>query len=243
MNYSEATKKLCDLFEDRIVDGELKIQSQSFAEVIMYNFPGFEWQTDGKFGSRYVVAEPVARMLIKLARLDYRFYDLCVDICVCNMDPQSPLPDALSFFTIEVLRGKWLRPRKRGVERKRTWLRDAFLFSHLHSTARVFGLELTRNDASPRISACDAVAEALTVCGCETSFNNLKELLVHSDTKLFRAEMDLVEGVQNDLFGSKAVEDWLRPEAYHILSEFAFLTEEKVKSIRPAHKSSVQKGK
>jgi len=230
-NYRHATSKLCDFFEDLIVDGEIKIPSYTFADAIARGFPGLEWQTDGTFGSRYIVAPPVALMLIKLARSDYRFYDLCVEICVCNIDSQSTLPDALSYFTIEVLKGKWLRPRNRGRERKKTWLRDAFLFSQVRSTMRVFNLPATRNDVSAQVSACDAVAEALTICGRKTTYDFVKGLWTHADKKTFREEMDLVERFREDTNVSVSAYEWMQPEAVHLLADIVLSIEQGIRSI------------
>jgi len=52
-----------------------------------------------------------------------------------------------------------------------------------------FGLTLTRNDeAKHKMSVCDALAEALTVCGRKTTYAEIKKLYVHRDFARFRKE-------------------------------------------------------
>ncbi len=233
--YQESTHMLCDLFEDRIINGELTLPSQSFADVVLSLLPGLDWETGETFISRYVVADSVALLLIKLAREDYRFYDHCIEICVCNIGSESKLPDALKHFSIEVLKGQWPRPRSSGVERKKTWLHDAFLSRHVQFVADTYDLSLTRNDAAARISACDSVSEALTVCGCKTSYTFLKNLLKHPDKSRFRDELEAFEILRNDLKISMGTEDWLGSNFGTRLSSFTHSAEDRIKSSFKKH--------
>ena len=68
-------------------------------------------------------------------------------------------------------------------------METSFLYS-LGTTARdQFDLNLTRNDVSDhRQSACDALSEALGICGCKKSYSEIKRLFVHSDYERFREE-------------------------------------------------------
>lgn len=242
-NYRNATIKLCDRFEDLVVDGELRIPEQSFADAVMYQFPGLSWETGEGFVSRYVISEPVSTMLIKLAREDYRFYDHCVEISVCNIDSGAYLPAALRHFSIEVLRGDWRRPKTRGSERKKTWLRDEFLFSSANHVERVFGLPLTRNDVSSPTSACDAVSEALRFCGNDTSYAFVKDLCTHSDKANFRKESKTLKLLRNDYRGFEPTESSLDSEFDWQLSNLVHSAEGRIRSaLKTDKRSRSQKG-
>ena len=76
-----------------------------------------------------------------------------------------------------------------------------------------FGLDLTRNEASPSLSASDAVAEALTVCGRLTKFEEVAALCTHADHRQFRADYAIYDYARaNKINFDAAVEVLLQRE-------------------------------
>jgi hypothetical protein len=220
-NYRKATHYVCDQVEEKIVDGELKFPDYTFAQAVADGVPGIDWKTDGQFGSYYQVAEPMATMLNKLAYTNHQFFDLCVEICCCNIGSKISLPGALQYFSIEVLKGNFKRPTPRHRPKKKTWLREAFLIhlaKHLEAT---YGLTKTRNEASPKTSVCDAIAEALTTCGCQTTYAQIKHLLTHRNKARIREEVVADLGIQARYFGVEVPNNWLRPETYQFYQDVA----------------------
>jgi len=115
-------------------------------------------------------------------------------------------------------------------------MHDAFLSSHVQYVADTYDLPLTRNDASAKISACDSVSEALTVCGCKTSYMFLKNLFKHADKSKFRDELKVFETLQNDLKVSMGTENWLGSNFDTRLSSFTHSAEDRIRSSFKKHK-------
>jgi hypothetical protein len=132
-----------------------------------------------------------------LAEEHHQFYDLCVQILEINMVFGGAIPKTLGLFAAKVLRGEQKRPTPPHRERVKNWNELSFLYSLTKSVQREFGLSLTRNDASEKTSACDAVAEGLTVCGRQTSYSWVKSIMTHPDHEIFRKEIEAADRIRS----------------------------------------------
>jgi hypothetical protein len=91
-------------------------------------------------------------------------------------------------------------------------LEKEYLWRPTHKLVQDYDLLLTRNDASSnRTGACDAVAEALTVCGRKTSFTEIKNLMVHPDNQRFREEFEATRKIVSRLDKANTPKNALAP--------------------------------
>ena len=189
-SYLDATRWACDQVEERIVDGELEFPECTFADAVVEYSAGIEWvqPEDEDAPSFYVVTDQMAAQLWRLAAQSYEFFDLCKKICAYNLYANAELPKCLRIFVFEVFEDRLKRPTPRHRVRDRNFLEQIFLWSTTKDITRRFGLPLTRNDVSPSHSACDAMAEALSICGRKTNYTEIKHLMVHPDKKRLRDE-------------------------------------------------------
>lgn len=197
--YQEAETYVCDVVEDLIMDGDLSFPSYTFADAVGSFSRGVKQVThrtainpDG--AAAYLVDESAAAFIVGFAQDDYRFFDLCIDIVSTNVAVGAQMPSPLRHFAASVLRNQFKRPSPRHRPRKANWLEKNFLFSLTQQVTDDFQLTITRNDvphpdsATAYQSACDAVANGLTVCGRQTKYHEIKNLMVHPDNARLRSE-------------------------------------------------------
>ncbi|WP_139816212.1 hypothetical protein [Planktotalea arctica] len=195
-----ATTYVCDTFEEDIVDGRLNYPESTFAESVFGGSAQLDLQTGYNLNrlhpdyeiskvEYYELKLPVAQYLVALAHSDGDFYDFCCKIAAANLRAKRSIPEPLVAFASLVLEGLVSKPKKRSRPRKKDWSEKYSLWNVTLQVVEKFDLELTRNDETAgHISACDAVAEALTLCGRPTTYGQIKNLMVHPDHSRLRKE-------------------------------------------------------
>jgi len=230
--YRDATKWLCDNVEPVIQDQRLDFPETSFADMF-YSFSiGFEVQ-DCDDGLQYKINDNIAIDLVDGAKANPDIFDLCCSICALNLRSNEHLPTALNNFAANVLTRNIERPKIQNRPRKKNFLEKSFLLNlAAHALVR-FQLSKTRNDVSERYSLADAIAEALTVCGCKTTYSEIKNLLVHKSYAQLRKEYELcIEAYKfaaNNILPNNA----LRPDWY--------AKSQAILDARPKHPSVIHK--
>lgn len=203
-SYQKATTYVCDLVEDDIdQDGNLNYPESTFADTVLSHSEHIrvaKRKLLNRLHSDYEESEisyyetnsPIGFYLAALAVTEPEFYDYCREICATNIGAGLQLDEPFRTFATGVLKGTNARPTKRSRPRKKNWAEKSLLWSITKDVVEQFDLKLTRNDdgASGSHSACDAVAEALTVCGRKTLYSEIKNLMVHPDNSRFRSEFD-----------------------------------------------------
>lgn len=206
-DFRAATNYVCDAVEDLIDSkGNFTMGPSTFAESILQYSDLIETKyipTESRNGELvdfpYHVLQPnVSDYLVALAYLDEGFFDYCLSICSRNIWANVPLELPLRHFASDVLTGTISRPTKRSRPRKRNWAEKSYFWRLTLNVVDEFGLTPTRNDeGSTRRSACDAVAEGLTVCGRKTSYSEIKNLMVHPDYAKLRSEFEAMQRIAN----------------------------------------------
>jgi len=224
-DYQKATAYVCDTIEHAInVDGRLIGAESTFAEYVfqfseVYGvrivYPEDVIDNDEMRGECYYSVHPLlAPILVNLAELDEGFFDYCLIICACNLRLGYPLEPSLGVFSSRVLQGYIKRPTKRSRPRNREWTEKFRMWMLVQDVSQQFALNVTRNDeVSGRYSACDAVAEGLTVCGRITKYSEIKNLMTHPDYKRLRMECEAAFAVMqrsNDLSQSEVLDGGVR---------------------------------
>lgn len=202
-SYLQATYFLCDLLEDRIDGKVLKGSDSTYISAIL-SFTGLvtlDWIDEtvetklnvckNKRFPFYRVQPFLADILARLAESDEHVYDYCVNLCSTNSISGMSLPYTLRVFASRVLGGDIARPTKSSRPIKKNWMEQLLLYHAALEVSKLYGLYLTRNDeGSNKYSACDAVAEALTICGRPTKYSEIKYLVVHPDRGAFRTQAE-----------------------------------------------------
>jgi len=199
-SYLEATTYLCDAFEDLIVNGDFKYGESTFISdtlmmtriIKIVKLPTSDTVKSGRKMSSFSLEPIVAKALTELAETDESFFDCCAEVCELNLIANAPLSAEMRIFAARVVSGDLTRPTKKSRPFKKNWTETSLMLLGALDVAERFNLTLTRNDeGSNRSSACDAVAEALTVCGRKTKYSEIKYLAVHPDKKKFREQVDV----------------------------------------------------
>lgn len=206
-NYLAATTYLCDIVEDDIKDGHLNFPESTFADSILGYSQGIKiarFESPISLGNddsaaplrQYQVEEHTAIYLVGLALQIDEFFDYCARIAGHNIAMGAYLPKPLRYFSEGVLTGRISRPAKRSRPRKKNWMERNFIWSITLDAKERFGLALLKDpDLSNSDSACHAVAEALTICGRKTGYDEIKRLMVHSENARLRAEFEAAKRI------------------------------------------------
>jgi hypothetical protein len=149
---------------------------------------GFEYESDASGRPIFTGSEYLAAKLVEKAWEVPEVYDLCALLARSSFDAKAYIHEPFAGFISEVLGGR-ARPKRRGTPPQPKWPEREMLWSLAKQVEQNFGLLLTRNDESKEASACDAVAEALTWCGRETAYSEIKNLFVHPDFAGFRQQV------------------------------------------------------
>lgn len=224
--YKEATLYLCDYLEDIIgADGEIDYPESTFADSVL-GFSSHIQMRNKRVNNRslgeepqeavpyFEVKIPISYALVALAKKDEDFFDYCSEICALNILHEMPLPEPLRLFAYEVLAGKQARPKRQARPRKKNWATKSLLWSLTLEVIEEFDLLLTRNDSSERYSACDAVAEALTVCGRKTNYSEIKNLMVHPDNTRLRLEFEASKNIMSRWWKVEPPQNALDPDYF-----------------------------
>lgn len=199
-NYAEATRWICDEIEDHIVDGAINLPETNGCFLRMLALEGFR-QRNWRDHLYYEITEEAAQEISRVADSDPNCFDACADICMSNIELGVRLPRPLIDFVSSVLFGDRKRPVRKGRPRHADFVKARDLYYFVRRASREFGLSVSRNDATAvHESACDAVAEAFTVCGCPTTYDEVKRIAVHRDFKRFRDEQREVSSAMDDYF-------------------------------------------
>jgi hypothetical protein len=216
-SYLEATYFLCDLFEDQIDEGALKGSEStyissilSFTKLVTLDYVDEEVETSRKIPKNkrlpfYRVQPFLADILAHLSATDEHVYDYCIELCRTNALAGVPLPYLLRIFSSQVLSQDVCRPSRRSRPVKKIWMEQLLFYHAALEVTRVYGLFLTRNDeGSNKHSACDALAEALTICGRPTTYSEIKYLAVHPDRTAFRSQAEAFFKISKRWSGSNS---------------------------------------
>ncbi|SFL39646.1 hypothetical protein [Shimia haliotis] len=233
-NYRKATNYACDMVETNIdAEGELDFPSSTFADSVFHYSEHIVLKKKHLFNrmhpsyeqsevSYWEIQPFVGFYLWALAELDCEFFDYLVEVCATNIAAKVILLEPLNDFAANALKGELVRPRKARRPRKKDWLAKSFLWSLTLELVEDFDLELSRNDESPnQFSACDAVAEALTVCGRTTKYTEIKNLMVHPDRARRRKEFEVSRAIYSRWRNIDAPRNALAPEFSEFWQEAA----------------------
>lgn len=190
--YREATSWLADQVEPVIVNGKLDFPESTAADAFAIWSEGCDYEeveSEKKNKGYYVITEQAGLLIARGVDDDPNKFDAAAKICAANVLFNEPLPAALRLFASQVLSGEVTRPKQNHRPRKRNWFELSYLYNLSIECSVRFNLFLTRNDeGSNKYSSCDALAEALEVCGRKTKYSEIKNLHVHPDFAVFREE-------------------------------------------------------
>lgn len=206
--YHDAVDWLKGLFAPYAGNGRFTIGDHEPSEIVLRFALRIVW-VECRSGGVYRYPSGALSYLTSRCEVDRGAFRLLADICASHVAVSEVIPDEAKAFAVLYLAGE-IREPKRSTASK-TFLRNLHLFAAADACTRHFGLSLTRNDAAAsQISACDAVAEALSALGYHTSFRAVKELFFHeSSAKLRLAAAELqnqIADIQRDF--PEVVEGW-----------------------------------
>tara|TARA_R100000773_G_C4209144_1_gene109169 strand:+ start:260 stop:970 length:711 start_codon:yes stop_codon:yes gene_type:complete len=156
-----------------------------------YSVERYEVTTESEAFACYRVPEEEAFELVATSLIDADIFDLCQHIVRANIMLGEPLAIGLRTFAISVLEGRYRRPTPPHRVGDKDFLLHLVLFQLVSDAIINHDMKLTRNDASPAVSACDAVSDAVSNCGFDYSFAQIKALCVSSRKKSIRSAVKM----------------------------------------------------
>jgi len=225
--YRKATNHACDMIEPNVdTNGNFIFPESTFADSIFEYTEhvralrskspiALNGETRNHELYNYDIKQDVGYYLAALALTEIEFFDYCTMVCAANIFARATLPRPLEEFASHVLSGRIKRPKKRSRPRKKDFLQKSFLWSVTLDLIETFHLKMTRNDdGSAKVSACDAVAEAATVCGRKTTYTEIKNLMVHPDNARLRREFEASKRIYARWSDAKPPQNFLNPETH-----------------------------
>jgi hypothetical protein len=223
---SEAKEWVHERVKDHVLGDILFVSYMTFARRLVDNsgLCRLSKTEDGKF--HYAMSDEIAKVLRVVAREDSAFFDECSAICNTNVQAGAEVPGDLKNFASDIFNQLVCRPTPNHRPRTSNWSLDYVLLTLAREVRERFGMALTRNDASPPHSACDAVAAGLKLSGCNIRYSEIKDLIVHPSKKRTRDEIDAYFRISSRwesglLIPSGVIpaEEMLEAEASLVLSE------------------------
>ncbi|MDF3856385.1 hypothetical protein [Paracoccus pantotrophus] len=199
------------------------INRRSPGENLLWWKLGCDYRT-GPRGSYIVMYDSMRAWLVSAAKHDAEARKLLCGIIASKLYSGVPLSEGEGWFAASVLDGTAPSlPKRRGRSLSENHERDVFIVSMLATLVDDFGITATRNDVSPRISACDLIAEAFASCGRhEVTYRAVKDVWTN---KKFRILYDSLAAAVNGELAKrrekqeKGIMNALSPSYPHHLSK------------------------
>jgi hypothetical protein len=189
-SFRDAVELMKRVFDGNVKDGEITLLATSPEEILLE----LAMQIKSKDGT-YDLTEGQAIQLLFRSEHGAGAFDLACKVCAVNIRAEKALPEAMRIFCSEVLIGMMKRPSV--VRRDATWLENIYKLAMVRFVAANFGMYQTRGDNNSTLSACDAVAVALSELGVEVTYGRLKKLCVDPRHSALRAEAENWLNLQN----------------------------------------------
>ena len=203
--FRTAVELLKRLFAGNVKDGEISFRLTAPEEILLE----MEMKIKRADGS-YDLTESQAIQLLFRSESGAGAFDLACKVCATNIRAGKNLPEAMRIFCSEVLIGLLKRPESQ--RRDGRWLENIYKLAMVRFVAVQFSMKQTRGDNNSSLSACDAVAIALSELGVEINYGRLKKLCVDARYADLRDEADAWLQFQNEMGPSRA-EVYPTPEA------------------------------
>ncbi len=142
-------------------------------------------QISDDLGVKYLCPEGAAEWLYSQADRSKGAFDLLCNLVVSRIVRGEPLSQVLRTFAGLRVAGEF-EPPKSSKKMAKNFVQNLYLICLADRVSEDFGLTLTRNEASPALSACDAVAFALCNLGHYRTSRAIKELVVNPSSKALR---------------------------------------------------------
>lgn len=183
-SYGHAVNFVAETFKGRVVGGQIKSHPAEPSELLFKFALRIEQNFEGGM-TRYIYPEGAAESLCMKAESDKGAFDLLSRIVASKLFRGEPLSETLRTFAGLVVAG--IKKSPKGSKAAHSVVVNLHLVVTAKAITSRFGLPLTRNDASPPLSACDAVVDGLAVLGHTRSWRSIKELLVHQTSASLRS--------------------------------------------------------
>ena len=196
--YSEAVAWAKQLFQPYVKGSVLDLREHEPSEVFFRFALRIVWLPDEK-GGRFLYPDPSLVFLANEWERSAGAFRLLSDICAAHVFRSEPIPEHAKDFAGLLLSGQLDFPKR--TKASKTYARNLFLLGAAETCRNDFGLALTRNDETmQRISACDAVSEALKSLGHHTiEPRAIKELFIHQSNARLRASADQIRKQASDI--------------------------------------------
>lgn len=182
-SFRDAVELMKRVFAGNVKDGEITSRKMAPEEILLE----MAMQIKADDGT-YDLTEDQALQLLFRSETGAGAFDLACKVCATNIRAQKYLPEAMRIFSSEVLIGMMQRPK--GIKRDDTWLANLYKLAMVRFVAFNFDMKETRGDNNSTLSACDAVAVALSELGVEINYGRLKKLCVDGRHAALRAEAE-----------------------------------------------------
>jgi hypothetical protein len=157
----------------------------------------FRWelrivQVSDDLGAKYICPEGAAEWLYSKADHNKGAFDLLCHIVATRLFRNEPLSPQLRTFAGLRVAGE-IEPPKSSTKVAKNHVQNLYLICLAYRAAEDFGLTLTRNEVSAALSACDAVAQALSNLGHQRTWRAIKELIVNPSSEALRSHKQQLE--------------------------------------------------
>jgi len=151
----------------------------------------------------HTVSDHAANILFFAAKKFPDAFDAAMEICERNLFNDAPLPYMLRLFIIKNLSGKFQRTRRKGPPPSQDFILRWVIYEEAKNVSYVFGMSLTRNEASPELSACDVVVEAAARHDVCLKYTTVRDWCIHKDYANFRIRADALSDYLKDRYLQK----------------------------------------
>lgn len=117
-------------------------------------------KAEANFGLTSSILSDLISLEINRADNNAFSFDVLSALTAEYLETSRPMPEVLAQWAASMMRGEKKRPVRNGKYALGTLERNTYIWPVLEKLVKR-GMTATRNDASPPLSACDAVAEAL----------------------------------------------------------------------------------
>lgn len=200
-NYKQAVEFAKDFFRPQIVDGRFSQYSVEPTEFLyMFGLPIEQRKDDHGFcPTYYCFPEHALRFLFLHAVRDKGAYDILRRIVASRLFRGDTLSDTERMFAGQIIAGVFVPPPSEAKRLSKSFANTINILFATRYVIERFGLGISSGAESlVRISACDAVSDALASLGVHQTSNSIRNIVNHPSSRRARHIADAVIQYQAD---------------------------------------------
>ena len=184
-----------------------QLREVGYPRILMEILPGLEAITDGERRVYYRVSNELAEQLAIVGIGNRPVFEVVKEICISNIWNGEPVPKPLRAMCTGLILGEQVAPRGTGRVPGKNFTVQYVATRIIQYLSDAYGIDKTRNEGSPPMSATDIVKEAMASFGMCYDFKTVRDWTKRGKNKDFTLWSDALIDLESEevLFAAGAI--------------------------------------